>query len=215
MDKEFVQVEKLINELGAGDRFLLRHCGIGKVNAAMTVTKLLLTESVGGVISTGCAGGNGQKVSVGDVVVATAATYHDVFCGAEAAEWDFLGLPERMPADRGLLHAAGLVSADGTPTDAPGLKFGLICTGDQFITTVAEMDKIRQRFPDVLAVDMETASIAHVCHKFGVPFMSLRVISDTPGVDAHTDQYNDFWATMAGRSFAALKNIITQLNSNF
>jgi adenosylhomocysteine nucleosidase len=73
------------------------------------------------------------------------------------------------------------------------------------------MDKIRAKYPDVHAVDMETAAIAHVCCKFNVPFLSLRVVSDTPGVDAHTEQYQDFWDKLADRSFETIKQILISL----
>lgn len=203
MDKEYAQIERLLKELHLENKFLPLHCGIGKVNAAMTVTELICKRDISGVISSGCAGGNGKKVSVGDVVICTETTYHDVFCGAEAAEWDLLGLPERMSADKTMLDKCKESGAD--------VKYGLFCTGDQFITTTEEMDKIRVRFPDVVAVDMETAAIAHVCHKHDIPFLSLRVISDTPGTEAHTEQYHNFWDTLAEKSFATMRKIIKKI----
>ncbi|HBZ34456.1 MAG TPA: 5'-methylthioadenosine/S-adenosylhomocysteine nucleosidase [Bacteroidales bacterium] len=201
MDKELYQLQNLLDSLHAWDRFMLIKCGIGKVNAAMTVTELIINHDISGIISSGCAGGNNQFVNLGDVVVCSETAYHDVFCGAEAQEWDFLNLPPRMQADATLLAAA----------KGGDVKPGLICTGDQFITTVKDMDRIRNRFPDVMAVDMETAAIAHVCHKYDTPFTSIRVISDTPGVEAHFEQYTNFWDTMAERSFQTMKGFIANL----
>lgn len=208
MDKERVQIEKLLKELGAGDRFILCKCGIGKVSAAITATELIVRDDVGAIINTGCAGGNSCYVKVGDVVIADRTAYHDVFCGDEAAEWDFLGLPQFMQPDPGLLRQARQCMGG---KGSENVKFGLICTGDQFVTSVGEMDKIRAKYPDVHAVDMETAAIAHVCCKFNVPFLSLRVVSDTPGVDAHTEQYQDFWDKLADRSFETMKQILISL----
>lgn len=91
---------------------------------------------------------------------------------------------------------------------------GLVCTGDQFITNRTELDTIKQRFPDGLAVDMESAAIAQTCYLYNVPFLSFRIISDTPGVEDHASQYADFWGTMAERSFLTIWTFLSTLPSN-
>ena len=78
---------------------------------------------------------------------------------------------------------------------------GLICSGDKFITDRQELETIKANFPEGLAVDMESASIAQVCHLYEVPFISFRIISDTPGAEKHLEQYKNFWGEMADRSF--------------
>ena len=40
------------------------------------------------------------------------------------------------------------------------------------------MAQIKADFPDVLAVEMEAAAIAQVCHQFALPFVVVRAISD-------------------------------------
>lgn len=84
----------------------------------------------------------------------------------------------------------------------PRIHAGLICTGDRFITDRAELEAIKRQFPQGLAVDMESAAIAQTCHLYGTPFISFRIISDTPGIDNHLAQYADFWGALADRSFA-------------
>ena len=66
---------------------------------------------------------------------------------------------------------------------------------------VDELNDIKGRFPEALAVDMESGAIAQTCHLYSVPFISFRIISDTPGADGHWDQYLNFWDTVADRSF--------------
>ena len=88
----------------------------------------------------------------------------------------------------------------------------MICTGDQFITNREALDKIKSKFPEGLAVDMESCAIAQVCHKYNVPFVSFRIISDTPGnTDNHAAQWADFWAEMSGRSFRITKQFFEQI----
>ena len=98
-----------------------------------------------------------------------------------------------------LRHALELNDGAGLESLIHG---GLICTGDRFVEDAAELAAIKRHFPQGMAVDMESAAIAQTCFVYGVPFLSFRIVSDTPG--AHDDnfaQYRDFWATMAERSF--------------
>lgn len=52
-----------------------------------------------------------------------------------------------------------------------------------------------------LQSDMESTAIAQVCYLYNTPFLSFRIISDTPGIEDHSAQYTGFWETMAERSF--------------
>ena len=57
------------------------------------------------------------------------------------------------------------------------IYFGTMVTWEQFIVD-EQRDSINQRYAP-LCVDMETASVAHVCHVNKVPFLSVRTITDT------------------------------------
>ena len=92
------------------------------------------------------------------------------------------------------------------------LIFGLICTGDQFISDLATLQGIKRNFPDGKAVDMESAAIAQVCYAKQVPFMSLRIVSDTPGMEPdNTTQYLDFFAEAPKKTFAVLRQLIEMI----
>ena len=85
----------------------------------------------------------------------------------------------------------------------------MICTGDQFITQNAVLQQIKQNFSSALAVDMESAAMAHVCYLRKVPFVSIRIISDTPFAEKENiNQYFDFFETAPKRTFEILKKII-------
>ena len=124
--------------------------------------------------------------------------YHDVWCGEGNEYGQVQGLPAAYEGCASLLEHA--LSLNNAGPESRICK-GLICTGDRFITDRAELGAIKHRFPAGLAVDMESAAIAQVCHLYGIPFLSFRIISDTPGVEDHSAQYADFWGTMAERSF--------------
>lgn len=184
---------------------VLTRCGIGKVNAACGATELIRTYSPSAVISTGVAGGIDSSLHVMDVIVSRHVVYHDVWCG-EGDYGQVQGMPSRFSGDEHLLSVARAVA-----DDSPAFHFGLICSGDKFITDRAELSAIKTAFPEGLAVDMESGAIAQTCHLHGVPFLSFRIISDTPGVEAHWSQYENFWETIAEHSFSNIHRFIKSL----
>ncbi len=194
----------LVGHLGE-HTVILQQCGIGKVNAASGVTELIMHYAPDCVISTGVAGGIDAALGVMDVVVSRSVCYHDVWCGDGCDPGQVQGLPTQFPSDDALLQKALNVQTDVR------IVPGLICTGDRFITSRTELDAIKADYPDGLAVDMESAAIAQVCHLYGVPFISFRIISDTPGAEAHFEQYLNFWETMADKSFLVTRTFLNSL----
>ena len=210
MDIEYRQMRDALGgdtgRLG-NNEIVLWQCGIGKVNAAVGTMRLVAQHHPDAIISTGLAGGIDVKMQVMDVLAASQSVYHDVDCGLGLGcqLGQVQGLPARFDADKRLLDHAEGVPLEGDER----LMTGLICTGDQFITDRQRLDVIKGNFPDGLACDMESAAIAQTCHLLGVPFLSLRVISDTPGrTDNHQQQWEDFLASMCDRSFHFVKRYL-------
>jgi adenosylhomocysteine nucleosidase len=137
-----------------------------------------------------------------DVVVSSQVVYHDVWCGEGNVYGQVQGLPARFEGNSALLDCAMHLD-----TDTP-IHGGLICSGDKFITDRSELDAIKKDFPEGLAVDMESGALAQVCHLYGVPFISFRIISDTPGAENHWQQYTNFWGTIADKSFEVTKTFL-------
>ena len=182
---------------------MVMQCGIGKVNAAMGTLTLVNSFLPDFVINSGVAGGADQSVSVMDVVAGARVAYHDVWCGPESELGQVQGLP---------LYFEGAQRLIDLMPDREGIHKGLICSGDQFIDTIEAVNRIKDNFPEALAVDMESGSIAQVCHLNKVPFLALRVISDSPGASHdNTRQYLDFWNDAPQETFTILKDIITKL----
>ena len=201
-------VDYMAGRLG-GNEIVLRQCGIGKVNAAVGTAELIRSFSPDAVVSTGVAGGIDVSLGVMDVVVSSSIVYHDVWCGMGCEYGQVQGMPAVFPAAEDLWKSA--VALNDSPDNTTRIHAGLICTGDQFITNRDELDKIKSNFPSGLAVDMESAAIAQTCHIYGVPFVSFRIISDTPGVDKHIEQYENFWGEMANRSFGVTRQFLSNL----
>ena len=178
-------------------------CGIGKVNAAMGTLTLVNSFLPDFVINSGVAGGADPTVNVMDVVAGARVSYHDVWCGPESELGQVQGLPLYFEGAQRLLNLV---------PDREGIHKGLICSGDQFIDTLDAVNRIKGNFPEALAVDMESGAIAQVCYLNKVPFLALRVISDSPGASHdNTRQYLDFWTDAPQETFNIVKDIITRL----
>ena len=206
MDKELQQLRPLFPE----DQVILQKSGIGKVNAAIQTVEMIRQFQPDCIISTGCAGGNGDDINVQDVVVSTQLAYHDVYCGeaiGHSVYGQVQGLPPRFDADPSLLEKALSLSLP------KGVKVhpGLIVTGDWFVDTKDKMREIVGHFPEAKAVDMESCAIAQTCYINRVPFISFRVISDIPLRDTDASMYHDFWNTIAQNSFQVTKTFIESL----
>jgi adenosylhomocysteine nucleosidase len=171
--------------------------GIGKVAAALTTTLLISRFGASRVLFLGVAGGIGPGVQVGDIVVADALLQHDMDASPlfPRHEVPLTGL-SRFPADPAftdLLVGASTAALQAHQEVAafvgrtPGVHRGLILSGDRFVATAAESAALRERLPDALAVEMEGAAVAQVCHAFGVPLAVVRSISDRADDAAHLD----------------------------
>ena len=210
-----IEYQKMRDALGGksqgsinGNDVVLWQCGIGKVNAAIGTMNLIGQHHPDCIISTGLAGGIDDRLHVMDVVVGSQTVYHDVWCGEGNDKGQIQGLPARFDADKKLVQCA--LSLDETGDYK--VWNGLICTGDQFITNKKALADIKSSFSDALACEMESAAIAHTCYLQTVPFLSIRVISDTPGnTDNHQQQWDTFLANMGDHSFRFVKSFLEKL----
>lgn len=185
----------------AGHEIVATVCGIGKVNAALTTDSAIRNFKPDLVINTGVAGGVGaQGVGVLDVIVADAVAYHDVWCGPGTVWGEAAGCPRLLPVDGRLVEV-----------DIPGVKRGVIASGDIFVSRPEEVEHILSVFPEAMAVDMESGAIAQVCFLNGVPFGAVRVMSDTPGAADNISQYENFWEDAPRHTFEALTALLNAL----
>ena len=219
MDKEFGLLRGLMSggrdvscqgleffegKIGGKDVVLARS-GIGKVCAAAGALELIKNFAPDCIINTGVAGGIDVKTRVMDIVAGESVVYHDVWCGEPNLYGQVQGFPAGFAGSRKLLDA--IMSLDV----GVNVYGGQICTGDKFITERAELDAIKAKFPNGLAVDMESAAIAQICYMYKVPFLSLRIISDTPGIENHERQYENFWNEAPKKSLEVIEKLLAKL----
>lgn len=175
---------------------------IGKVAAATTATTLIAHFGVRQIVFTGVAGGLGPGVRVGDVVVAETFLQHDLDASPIFPRHEVpLYGRSRFATDPALTQR--LVDAARRALPAAALHRGLIISGDRFVSTTSEARALQTELPDALAVEMEGAAIAQVCHDYGVAYAAVRTISDRADDDAHGD-FTHFVETVASPHSAAI-----------
>ena len=162
-----------------GKSVVLLQCGVGKVNAAIGTALLLELFSPTAVLNTGSAGGLLPTQTFGDTLISTEVLHHDVDVTAFGyAPGQVPGLPAVFPSDPDLVALA-----DRCLGSFPHTK-GQIGSGDIFVHDPEVIAKIRSRFPDLCAVEMEAAAIAQACHLTGTPFVVVRALSDIAGQES-------------------------------
>lgn len=159
---------------------IVLYSGVCKVNAAIATQILMDTYHADTIINAGTAGGMDESVQLFDTIVTAKAAYHDVADDilTEFHPW----LPSiYFHSDPELISLMERIVAK---TDYP-IHFGTTVTGEQFIADEKRAEINGKYSP--LSVDMETASVAHVCHVNQVPFIAIRTITDTA---AHSGMEN-------------------------
>ena len=203
----------------AGQPAVLALCGIGKVSAAATTAVLVERFGITQLVFTGVAGGLAPGVKVGDVVVARGFMQHDMDASPLFPKHEIpLYGKALFAADPGLStaleRAARMALGDAaTLCAAPDRKrfalhsacvhMGLLVSGDRFVSALAEAAELHASLPQALAVDMESAAVAQVCHDYGLPFAAVRTVSDRADDSAHVD-FPDFVEVVASRYAQAI-----------
>ncbi|WP_394790436.1 5'-methylthioadenosine/adenosylhomocysteine nucleosidase [Rhodoferax sp.] len=200
-----------------GQSVVLALSRIGKVAAATTATALIEKFGVERIVFTGVAGGVGDGVQVGDVVVARDFVQHDMDAAPLFPTFEIpLYGQSRFACDPALtamlLEAtgAGVSSASGLFSlnqRIPQVHHGLVASGDRFVSAAVEVQRLQARLRaaghEALAVEMEGAAVAQVCHDYGIPFAAMRTISDRADDSAHVD-FPEFVRTVASRYAQAI-----------
>lgn len=195
--------EFLSGRLGNQEVVLLQ-CGIGKVNAAVGCALLIDRFKPEAVINTGSAGGLKANQTFGDIVISRSVVHHDVDVTAfgysagqvPGFEPQFMASPgwiEIATTSLNHLRVKGLLPA------SLGFSVGTIGSGDVFVHEPSLIDKIRTTFPDLCAVEMESAAIAQTCQIFHTPFVIIRALSDIAGQESPM-KFDEFLPLAAQRS---------------
>ncbi|WP_077327124.1 5'-methylthioadenosine/S-adenosylhomocysteine nucleosidase [Virgibacillus siamensis] len=188
-----------------GDReIVLLKSGIGKVNAAMAATIMHERYAPSHIINTGSAGGFAESLQVGDIVISTKVVHHDVDC----TEFDYAygqvpGMPAVYAADEKLVIRTAEAIQD---LEIPYTE-GMIATGDSFMSDPGRVAFVKNKFPTMIAGEMEAAAIAQVCYQYGTPFVIVRALSDIAGKDSAVS-FDSFLETAAANAAKLIMKLV-------
>lgn len=179
--------------------------GIGKVNAAYTVTTMFSVLPIYLVINIGSAGGINlnDSLKVGDIIVGEAVCYHDVDItfGGKRQHGEIPNLPRYFKSN---LNNSMRKALDDFDTK---VHYGVIASGDQFIQDYDLLALKLDYFENIRAVEMEACAIAHCCYLRGIKFVVFRSISDVVN-DANNHVQFDQYIKLASQNSARAVSLI-------
>lgn len=178
------------------------YCGVCKVNAAIATQILIDKFEVTHIVVTGVAGGIDSNLNVGDTVISTQIAYHDVDEGilTEYHPW-----MENIyfEANSALVKICREIAEENTFKQK--IYFGKVVTGEAFISDRGRNEIIDKYDP--LCVDMETASVAHVCYVNKIPFVAVRSITDTEN-ESGIEVFEDNCVSAANNSIDIVEKML-------
>lgn len=175
--------------------------GIGMVNAAITTTLLFKEFGVDKILFSGVAGSLNRNINVGDIVIADSVVEY-LF---DATEFGYeIGTIPRM--DTSVFKSDRLLNKIKNILKNDNIYYGKILSGDKFVSNLSEKEKLGVTF-NALAVDMESASVAHCAHVLEIEFAIIRSISDSLN-SSSVMEYTEFVNLAANNSKDVILKIL-------
>lgn len=195
-ERKTVLGRTLIRGRAFGKEIALIECGVGKVNAAAGAA-IVLSEGATTVLNFGVAGGLRENTQVAELYLIEKAVQYDFDItqleGGKIGTLDgetenFLPLfvPEKLKLPR---RALG--------------------TGDRFNDSAADHALLLELGCDIR--EMEAGAVAQVCKNAGVPFVSVKAISDVYGAGSTTEQFKQNTLRACAKLKEAMQTILESL----
>jgi adenosylhomocysteine nucleosidase len=193
-----------------GARVVMAETGIGKVNAALAAGLMAARFDARGLMVTGVAGALAPDLRTGDWVVADRLIQHDYGAMIDRrlvryqpgvpplpgfAQTHGYGLDADLRAN---IHKA--LAGNAAP------RFGTILSGDTFLNCGETREALFGE-TGALAIDMESAAVAQVAERFGLPWVALRAISDGADGDS-ADDFARFVHDAARHAAACVRRLV-------
>jgi len=203
---EFNGVRYYIGEI-KGHQIVVCFSGVGKVNAAIAATNMIINFGVDKIFNIGLCGACKANIKPGDFLIASSIEYSDV--DLTAFDYPLNQIPEE-PTRFDIKQTY----IDNLKTLIPQAHVGVIASADSVITI-----KNVEAFPtlvnqEVVGFDMEAVALAQVCNKTKTDFLCVKVVSDNLTLDTSSkSQYDTSFKTL-GRQIEAVTIKVLEFYSN-
>jgi len=185
---------------------VIAYSKIGKVFSTLTASTMIQKFGCDTLLFSGVAGGINPKLKIGDLIVASKLSQHDLDITAFGHPHGYVpGGDIYVNTD----HKLNQIALEVANENGLELIEGIIATGDQFVCDEKRKEFIANTF-NADALEMEGASVAVVCDALDVPCMILRAISDTADMDAEFN-FDKFLEDSAKKSASFLMKVVQKL----
>jgi len=177
-------------------RVVVSRTEVGMVHATMATMILIREYAPASIINQGTAGGVNPELSPGDIILGKTSAPFGAFRteprkrgeGVDLASWGPLPRQlrengervsyENFAGDQRLLRTAG-----GVRHEAGQVIEGIVGSADQWNREVDKLLWAREVF-GIDSEDMESAAAHQVAHIYGIPFLAVRIVSNSEHNDA-------------------------------
>lgn len=180
---------------------VLCECSIGKVNAAITTTAMVMEYKPDVIINTGISGSLNTNVKVLDTVIANKISLHDE--GEEFSRY----YPFKTSFD--ILEKLITIAKQAAKT-LNNVHIGEVITGDVFVNSNAKKQELKKNFKNAITVDMEVGAIAKACFRSKTDLLVIKTISDEAD-DKAKICFDNFIDSASEKSSAMVLKIIELL----
>lgn len=188
---------------------------VGMTNASISATLGIQNFNPYCVIDQGTAGGHHIGVNVGDIVVGKYLKEIGYYKLTEDGKCEYLAnTPEYFCySDNNLLEIANNTTYRSTPDthpDAQVVKNGTIGTCDQWNHNGDYINSVHEIF-GTDCEEMETYSVALTCEHFSIPFLGIRIVSNSFFYPQETKDYRYYGQFCQQYVLDVTRNIIKTL----
>lgn len=187
---EFNGVRYYIGNIN-GKQVVACFCGVGKANAAMTATNMIINFGVDKIFNIGLCGSCKTTITPGSIIIADSLQYSDV--DLTAFNYQLNQLPEEP-----LRYDVKKEYINYLKTLIDNPIIGTVATADSIVS----LNNI-ELFPaladkDIVGFDMEATSIAQVCRHSNIDFLCTKLVSDNITFDNNSrNQYDTNFKSLA------------------
>ena len=195
--------------------------GWGKVSASRAATRLLALEGdtipIKTLIFTGVAGALNHDLKQWDIIVPNKVCQYDMDARPIFDKYIIPSLNKKYLETNSLLQKWAFDSMkkyleDNNSSNFGKIYDGIIGTADKFISNEKSRDLIIKEFPRMQAVEMEGAAVAQVAYQEEVPWLLIRVISDSAD-KAAVQNFEDFLGDYSKFSWNLIEVILKNISS--